>query len=198
MNLSKLVAVSGMPGISRMVANKPNGLIVEDLKDGKRQFVSVRSATFTPLESIFIYVNNQEEESIPLKNVFRVMLENIEITPVPAIKAADKDFKTYLATVLPNYDRDRVYVSDMKKLIKWFTFLNDMEMLSLEEEIIADDVEETPAIVAEEVLTEEKLKKKTPSSKAPKKPIIAGSAPAKPSSKTPTRPIMTGSVGRGK
>ena len=205
MNLSKLVAVSGMPGIFRMVTNKPNGLIVEDLKDGKRQFVSVRSATFTPLESIFIYVNNQEEESIPLKNVFRLMLENIETTPVPAIKAADKDFKAYLATVLPNYDRDRVYVSDMKKLIKWFTFLNDMEMLSLEEEIIADDVEETPAIVAEEVVVaaEENPKKKTPASKAPKKPALTGSAPAsgsniKPSSKTPPRPIMTGSVGRGK
>lgn len=198
MNLSKLVAVSGMPGIFRMVTNKPNGLIVEDLKDGKRQFVSVRTATFTPLESIFIYVDNQEEESIALKNVFGVMLENIATTPVPAVKAADKDFKTYLATVLPNYDRDRVYVSDMKKLIKWFTFLNDMGMLTAEEEIPVE--EETPAIAAAEevVVSEEKPKKKAPSTNVSKRPAITGSAPAKPSSKTPTRPIMTGSVGRGK
>lgn len=162
MNLERLVAVSGMPGIYRMVSNKPNGLIVEDLKDGKRQFVSVRTATFTPLESIFIYVDNQEEESIPLKNVFRIMLENIEKTPVPALKAADKDFKTYLATVLPDYDRDRVYVSDMKKLIKWFSFLNDAGKLSLEDD--EPIVEENPipeVVEAEaEVIVEEKPKKK--------------------------------------
>jgi hypothetical protein len=141
MNLSRLVAVGGFPGIYRMVTNKSNGLIVEDLIEGKRQFVSSRTSNFTPLESIFIFINNAEEESIPLKDVFRKMLENIETTPVPAIKAADKEFKEYLAKVLPDYDRDRVYVSDMKKLIKWYLTLKKYDLLK-EEEIVDEVVEE--------------------------------------------------------
>ncbi len=174
MNLSRLVAVGGFPGIYRMVTNKSNGLIVEDLKEGKRQFVSSRTSNFTPLESIFIFINNQEEESIALKEVFRKMLENIETIPVPAIKAADKEFKDYLAAVLPDYDRDRVYVSDMKKLIKWFSFLNDAGALSLEDdepktEEAVPAVEEVvaPTPVVEEVapVAEEKPKKKAAAKK---------------------------------
>jgi Domain of unknown function (DUF5606) len=170
MNLSKLVAVGGFPGIYRMVTNKSNGLIVEDLKEGKRQFVSSRTSNFTPLESIFIFIDNAEEESIALKEVFRKMLENIETIPVPAVKAADKEFKEYLAAVLPNYDRERVYVSDMKKLIKWFTFLNDADALSLEDDeptTAAEIIEAEADPVVEEVapIAEEKPKKKAAAKK---------------------------------
>jgi Domain of unknown function (DUF5606) len=162
MNLQGLIAVSGFPGIYRAAGNKPNGLIIEDLKDGKRQFVSARTSNFTPLESIFIYVTNQDEESIPLKEVFRSMLSQADTVAVPTTKSPDADFKAYLKTVLPNYDRDRVYVSDMKKLIKWYTFLKDLNLLSIEDESTTVTEEPVPAVeVVEEAPKEEKPKKKT-------------------------------------
>jgi hypothetical protein len=157
MNLTQLVAVSGMPGIYRVISNKPNGLIVEDLKEGKRQFISARNTIFTPLESIFIYINDSEVESIALKDVFVKMVEKLSTIPTPTTKANDKEFKAYLAEVLPNYDKDRVYVSDMKKLIKWFTFLNDLGILTQEDAPAA--IEE--AVVETPIVEEEKPKKKT-------------------------------------
>jgi hypothetical protein len=147
MNLENLVAIAGMPGIYKVITNKGGGLIVEDLKDKKRQFVSSRQGAITPLKTIFIFVENTEEESTPLENIYRAMLEQIETKPVPAVKAADKDIKTYFYEVYPNLDKDRVYVSDMKKMLKWFIYLNDLGLLSL----IDDVVEEEATPVAEEV-----------------------------------------------
>jgi hypothetical protein len=133
MNLENLVAIAGMPGIYRVITNKGNGIIVEDVKDKKRQFVSGRQGAVTPLETIFIYIDDAEEESTPLKNIYSSMLNQQTTTPPPTAKADDKAIKSYFHTVCPNLDRERVYVSDMKKMLKWFHFLNELNLLSLEE-----------------------------------------------------------------
>ena len=144
MNLSNLVAVSGKPGIYRMSANRPNGLIVEDLDNGKKTFVSGRIHQFTPLESISIYTET-EENTVELKDVFRKMLEQIESNPPIDVKASADATRAYFEDILPSFDRDRVYVSDIKKLVKWFSFLNDRNLLSLE-----DEVEEETETTSEE------------------------------------------------
>ena len=146
MNLQKLVAVSGRPGIYKMAANRPNGLIIEDLDSGKKMFAPSRKHQFTPLESISIYTEN-EEDTVELKSVFRNMLAQLEENPPASPKAGAMEIKTYFEQVLPEYDRDKVLVSDIKKLIKWFTFLNERNYLSLEDEaeevaVVADDSEE--------------------------------------------------------
>lgn len=146
MNLHKLVAVSGRPGIYRMAANRPNGLIIEDLDSGKKMFAPSRKHQFTPLESISIYTDN-EEDTAELKTVFRSMLTQIESNPPVNPKASAIEIKAYFEQILPDYDRDKVLVSDIKKLIKWFTYLNSRNLLSLEEdseevEVVADDSEE--------------------------------------------------------
>lgn len=133
MNLNKLVAVSGRSGIYRMAANRANGLIIEDLDSGKKIFAPSRKHQFTPLESISIYTET-EDSTVELKQVFRNMLEQIEQNPPVSPKANSVEIKNYFEQVLPEYDRDKVLVSDIKKLIKWFTFLNDRSLLSLEEE----------------------------------------------------------------
>lgn len=134
MNLEKLVSVAGMPGIYKAIGNKGNGLFIESLTaDKKRQFVTGRQGMITPLESIFIFVENHEEESVPLKYIYMAMLEQMETLPPATTKAADKDIKAYFYKVYPELDRDRVYSSDMKKMLKWFHFLNDLGLLNLEE-----------------------------------------------------------------
>lgn len=146
MNLEKLVAVSGRSGIYKMAANRPNGLIIEDLDTGKKVFAPSRRHQFTPLESISIYTET-EEATVELKTVFVNMLTQLEENPLVNTKASSKEIKDYFATVLPEYDRDKVLVSDIKKLVKWFAFLNSRNLLELpsEEEVAAEaeTVEET-------------------------------------------------------
>ena len=127
MNLEKLIAVSGLPGLYRMAANRSNGLIVEDLETGKRRFASARKHQFTPLESIAIFTD--DGESVALKKVFGNMKEQLEDNPPVDSGSSASDLYDYFADVLPNYDPDRVHPGDIKKVIKWFTSLHSSGLL---------------------------------------------------------------------
>jgi len=131
MNLEEYVAVSGMPGVFKMVANRNNGLIVADLDSGKRKFAAARKHQFTPLASIGIYAGEDTEE---LKVVFRSMLEKYETTPPVSTNSSGEEMYEYFGKILPDFDRDRVYASDIKKVIKWFNYLNERNLLSLTDE----------------------------------------------------------------
>lgn len=137
MNLEKLVSVSGMSGLYRMAANRSNGLIIEDLDSGKKRFASARKHQFTPLESIAIYTD--DGDSTELKNVFRNMLDQIGDNPVVDANAPANELHDYFEDVLPNYDKDRVHTGDIKKVIKWFRFLQERDLLA---ETEASDEEE--------------------------------------------------------
>jgi hypothetical protein len=134
MNFTSLVAIAGMPGIYKVISNKGGGIVVEDLKEKKRQFVSGRQGTITPLDTIFIFVDDAEIESTPLKNIYTAMLTQAETQPVPNNKASDMAIKSYFYSVYPTLDKERVYVSDMKKMLKWFNYLNEAGALILTED----------------------------------------------------------------
>lgn len=123
MNLEKLVAVSGMPGLYRMAANRSNGLIVEDLLSGKLKFASTRKHQFTPLESIGIYTD--DGDTVELKVVFGNMLEQFSENPPVDAGSDSQTLFAYFATILPSFDRDRVHTGDVKKVIRWFSFLQE-------------------------------------------------------------------------
>lgn len=128
MKLDDYIAVSGMPNVYKLVTSKANGLILADLDSGKTKFYPVRKHQFTPMASVAIYTL---EDTIPLVDVFQRMKNTIGTTPVP--KPSDDKMKLleYFEGVVPDYDEDRVYVSDIKKVIKWFTYLNDRKILDL-------------------------------------------------------------------
>lgn len=132
MNLEELIAVSGLPGLYRMAANRSNGLIVEELETGKRRFAPSRRHQFTPLASIAIYTD--DGDSVALAKVFGNMRDQLADNPLPEATAASDALYEYFADVLPNYDRDRVYPGDVKKIIKWFTALQAANLLTDEEE----------------------------------------------------------------
>jgi Domain of unknown function (DUF5606) len=132
MKLDEFVAVSGLPGVFKMVANRSNGLIIESIENGKRKFAPSRMHQFTPLASIGIYTEGPDD-TMELKEVFRSMLEKVESYPPVALGDA-KTLQSYFKAVMPTYDEERVSVGDIKKVVKWFTFLNDKGLLSLEEE----------------------------------------------------------------
>lgn len=138
MNLDKFVAVSGLSGVYKMAANRSNGLIVEDLDNGKRKFVSARRHQFTPLASIGIYTYEDTEE---LAVIFKTMKDKTETLPVVAHNAPPKEISAYFREILPEFDEDRVYVSDMKKVLKWFTFLSERNLLVETEPVEEEKIE---------------------------------------------------------
>jgi len=146
MSLEKLVVVGGISGVHKVAANRSNGLIIEDLDTGKKRFAPSRKHQFTPLESITIYTDD-EEETLELSKVFQNMFTKLEEIPLVSHNASNDDMKAYFAAIIPNYDRDRVYIGDMKKMVKWFKFLNDRSLITLEEE----KPEEEAAVETEKV-----------------------------------------------
>ncbi len=150
MKIEEFVAVSGMSGLYKMVANRPNGLIVENLEDGKRKFAPSRKHQFTPLASIGIYTDDDTAE---LKVVFRSMLEQLESNPPLPLNSPSKELVEYFGKVLPEFDRDRVFVSDIKKVIKWFNFLNGRQLITMED--LQDEVVEEEAVTSNVAAEEE-------------------------------------------
>lgn len=133
MNLKDIVAVSGLPGLYKMAGNRNNGLIIEEIDTGKRRFAPSRQHQFTPLESIGIFTTT-EEDSIELGKVFDKIQENLEQHPLVESNASSDDLRAYFTAVLPEHDEDRVKISDIKKVIKWFQYLKERDLLVADEE----------------------------------------------------------------
>lgn len=147
MDLDKLVAVSGLPGLYRVAANRSNGMIIANLDSGKKKLAPTRKHDFTLLGMAAVYINDagNGDDATPLKNVFRNMMQQIEDNPPLKNNAKPEELREYFADVLPNYDRDRVHISDMKKITKWFKYLNERNLLTeenLSEKAPASDEEE--------------------------------------------------------
>lgn len=154
MKLDDLVAVSGISGVFKLAANRNNGLIIEDLDTGKKRFASARKHQFTPLASIGIFTL---DDSTELKIIFRTMVEQLESNAVPKVSDSSNVLHEYFRKILPDYDEDKVHTSDIKKVIKWFIFLNERNLIDMEDEVEEEEkTEEAEEVVeAEEQKTEE-------------------------------------------
>ena len=130
MEYSKLVSVTGLAGLFELVASKTDGAIVRSLDDKSTRFVSSRIHNFSHLESIEVYT---EGDNVNLVDVFHAMQNSSE--SLPDEKDANA-VKTYFENVYPTWILNRVYASDMKKMIKWFDVLkkNNIEIKLSEEE----------------------------------------------------------------
>lgn len=129
MNLKDILAISGLPGLHKMVDSRGNGLLVQDLDGGKTKFYSMRKHQFTPMETVAIYTMS---DTIELSVILQRMLDQLEENPPAAVKDSKEKIEDYFSSIVPDYDEDRVYVSDMKKVIKWFAILNEKGYLTME------------------------------------------------------------------
>lgn len=118
MEYSKLVAVTGLSGLFELISSKADGGIVKSLDDKSTKFVSNRVHSFSHIESIEVYTTG---DNVNLSEIFIAMKDSSESLPsandVNAIKA-------YFGKVYPSMDFERVYGSDMKKMIKWFEIIS--------------------------------------------------------------------------
>jgi hypothetical protein len=126
MQIKDIIAVSGVGGLSKLINSRTNGLLLEDLDSGKTKFYSLRKHQFTPLETVSIYTMMDTAE---LKEVFASMRNLEKEYPVPSPKDSNRLLSDYFENILPDYDRDRVYPSDIKKIIKWYNILADKGLL---------------------------------------------------------------------
>ena len=117
MEFKRIVAVTGLPGLFEVVSSKNDGALVRSLEDKSTKFVSSRVQNMSHLESIEVYTNR---ENVQLTDVFAGMKESKE--KLPDLKD-NNAIRSYFEKVYPEMDFERVYASDMKKMIKWYQIL---------------------------------------------------------------------------
>ena len=142
MSYNKIVSVTGLTGLFELVSSKADGGIVRSLEDKSTRFVSNRVHNFSHLESIEIFTKN---DNVNLVDIFTAMKASKEA--IPDGKADAKAIKSYFEKVYPDMDFERVYGSDMKKMVKWFDVLTKANVeIKLsehsEEDTAADNVAE--------------------------------------------------------
>lgn len=122
MTLDKILSISGKPGLYQLLTQTRSGFVGESLLDGKRLSVGIRH-NVSVLSEIAIYTL---EEEIPLREVFQKIKEKENGKKTSVSHKDDKlKLEEYFFEVLPNYDEDRVYPSDIKKIIQWYNLLVD-------------------------------------------------------------------------
>jgi len=155
--LDGILSISGQPGLFKVVSQTKNGIIVESLETKKR-FPTYTSSKVSALSDIAIFTS---EEEVPLADVFKKIftVENKGKSSVTKA-SSDSEIKEYFEDILPTYDKDRVYVSDMKKVLTWYNVLLSHDLIVLEEktettEAVNDtksDIEtKTDAVIAKKV-----------------------------------------------
>jgi hypothetical protein len=164
MEYRELVAVTGLSGLYQLMTTKSDGAIVRSVADKTTKFISARQHNVTPLESIEVYTTG---DNVRLHEVFRKMQENEAKIPLADSKSADNaTIKKYFKSIFPEFDEERVYVSDMKKMLKWYEILKANDLLNFPAETEAA-TEEAPAAEAPKAeVAEEKPAKKARAKKA--------------------------------
>jgi len=174
MEYSKIVAVTGLPGLFELINSRNDGAIVKSLEDGKTKFISARLHNFSHLESIEVYTI---KENVNLVEIFGAMEKAGQSLPDTKDDAA---VKNYFKKVYPDMDFERVYSSDLKKMIKWFEILKTHN-IEIKLTIPEEEPEAEPAPPSsEEEKPKKETKKKEPAEKEEKK---ADKKPAKATSK---------------
>jgi len=141
MNLTGIIAISGRPGLFKVIVQGKNNVIVESLVDRKR-FPAYSSDRISALEDISIYTQDQEK---PLKEVFKIIFEKEKGTETISHKESDLNLVNYLLDIVPNYDQERVYVSDIKKIYQWYNLLHksgELKLIETKEELVEEPLEE--------------------------------------------------------
>ncbi len=119
MDLKDILSVSGKPGLFKTIAQTKTGVIIESLTDGKRN-QAFASDKISSLGEISIFTSG---EDLPLREVFRLIREKNGEQPAPDAKSDDRALKAFFETIVPDYDKERVYTSHMRKLVQWYNIL---------------------------------------------------------------------------
>ena len=130
MELSGIISIAGMSGLFKVIAQTKNGLIVESLIDKKR-VQAFATHKISALEDVSIYSTGDD---VPLKDVFQKIYDKEKGGPCIDHKQPDAELKKYFKAAFPEYDEERVYVSDIKKVLNWYNSLQKDGLFDKKEE----------------------------------------------------------------
>lgn len=144
-DLTGIISISGQQGLYKIIAQSKNGIIIEGLADKKRTNIPA-SAKVSTLADIGMYTSGDDK---PIEEIMTAVFEKEKGGPCVNAKADDKEIIAYFAQVLPDYDKERVYVSNMRKLFNWYSILQTTGNLKEKEEG-KEEGEENKAVKAED------------------------------------------------
>jgi len=152
MDLSKILAISGKPGLFQNIAQTKTGVIVESLVDGKR-FPAFSHERISSLAEISVFT---QSEDVPLKTVLKKIFEKYQGGKAIDHKASGAELRDFMEEVAPDYDKERVYSSDIKKLVMWYNLLVEKGLLDFSDEEneqapTGDETETTESVETSEV-----------------------------------------------
>jgi hypothetical protein len=153
MDLSGIISIAGMSGLYKVVAQTKNGLVVESLIDKKR-VQAFSTNKISALEDVSIYSTGDD---VPLKEVIQKIYDKEKGAPCIDHKSADAELKKYFKAVFAEYDEERVYVSDIKKVLSWYNLLQKNGLLDKKEEATSKE-EKAKVKAAAETKTTAKTK----------------------------------------
>lgn len=177
MLLEKIISIAGKPGLYKLVSQLKNGFIIEDVTTKKKVSIG-NSSQVSLLDNIAMFTIEKE---VPLFEVIENVAKKYDYKETISHKSTDEELRAFMAEALPNYDKDRVYVSDIKKLAQWYNILHKAgyvtpeSFVKAEPETVEGDQAEAPAE------TEKKAEKP-----APKKAAAKTEKPAAPKAKAST------------
>jgi hypothetical protein len=178
MDLTGIIAISGRPGLYKVIAQGKNNIIVESLIDNKR-FPAYASDRISALDDISIYTY---DDDAPLRELLSAIYKKEDGKECPSHKESLTVLQNYLLEILPNYDQERVYPSDVKKMFQWYNLLHKSGNLKLvEKEVVA---EEKVSKVKKESSSEEVVEAAPKKKAAPKKATTAAKPKANPAAKS--------------
>lgn len=155
MTVEKILSISGKPGLYALKVQTRTGFVAESLLDGKKITVGMKS-NVSLLSEISLYTYTEEK---PLADVLRAIAVKENEGPAISHKEDNDTLTTYFETIVPDYDKERVYASDIKKVLNWYNILQAKGLVSKEEPAKAESTEKTTIAEKEEVVEEVKPKK---------------------------------------
>lgn len=189
MKLKDILAISGKSGLYKFISQARNGIIVESFIDKKRVAIP-SNAKVSALEDIAIFTDTEE---VPLGDVFAKLFEKEGGKKTIDPKSSPDQLKSLLESILPNYDREKVYVSDMKKLVQWYNQLLELNLLNIEEDSKEEVTEDSEQKKGNKKTGSKPAAGEKKSASKEKKPVKASAKkiPAKSTSARPTSSAKT-------
>lgn len=174
MLLEKIISISGKPGLYKLVSQLRNGFIIEDVTNKKKVSIG-NSSQVSLLDNIAMFTFDKE---VPLFEVFENVAKNNDYKQTISHKASDSELKEFMLASLPNYDTERVYASDIKKLAQWYNILHKAGYITPDSFVKAES-ETLDGEPAEEVSIEKEAKKAAPKAEKPATPKVKATSAAK-------------------
>lgn len=175
MLLEKIISISGKPGLYKLVSQLRNGFIIEDVTTKKKVSIG-NSSQVSLLDNIAMFTFDKE---VPLFEVFENIAKNHDYKETISHKSSDAELKEFMGASLPNYDTERVYTSDIKKLAQWYNTLHKAGYITPESFVKAEPETVEPSNEETEVTEKAAPKKAAPKAEKPATPKVKATSAAK-------------------